>query len=100
MEAGAGMPWTVRVEDEAGKPDGEAFVVVEFGSLPKAMRFPISSLIEAAPYYDTVLNPVQVKALIEELKLSTLDGVIVHSDLLELAKRALEPHMYLRFIGD
>jgi hypothetical protein len=27
------MPWTVRVEDEEGKPHGESFVVVEFGSL-------------------------------------------------------------------
>jgi hypothetical protein len=32
-DRGADMPWTVRVEDEEGKPHGESFVVVEFGSL-------------------------------------------------------------------
>jgi hypothetical protein len=94
------MPWTVRVEDEEGKPHGESFVVVEFGSLPKGARFPISTLIEAAPYYDTVLNPIQANALIGELSLATAEFGIVHSPLLELANRALEPHTYLRFIGD
>jgi len=94
------MPWTVRVEDEEGKPEGESFLIVEFGSLPKGTRFPVSSLIEAAPCYDTVLNPVQANALIGELNLSTAEFGTVHSPLLELAKRALKPHMYLRFIGD
>lgn len=94
------MPWTVRVEHENGRPDGEFFVVVEFGSLPKGKQFPISSLIEAAPYYDTLLNPVQTNALITELSSSTSELATVRSPLLDLAKRALEPHMYLRFIGD
>ena len=67
------MPWTVRVEDERGRPHGESFVVVEFGSLPKGAQFPISTLIEAAPYYDTVLNPIQANALIGELSLATAE---------------------------
>jgi hypothetical protein len=94
------MPWTVRLEDEEGKPDGESFLVVEFGSLPKGARYPISNLIEAAPYYDTVLNPVQADALLGELNLATAELGTIHWPLLELVKRALEPHMYLRFIGD
>jgi hypothetical protein len=100
MTRGADMPWTVRVEDEQGNPEGESFVIIEFGSLPKGTPFPVSGLIEAAPYYDTVLNPVQVNALIGELNLSASKFGTVHSPLLELAKGALKPHMYLRFIGD
>ena len=92
------MPWTVRSEDESGECNDRGFLVVEFGSLPKGSRFPLSSLIEAAPYYDTVFNPVQIQALIEELNLSSL--ATIHADLLELAKRAFETEMYLRFIGD
>jgi hypothetical protein len=91
------MPWTVHVEDERGKLGSEIFIVIEFGSLPIGVQFPISSLIEASPYYDTLLNPVQVNALIEELNLSPNPHV---EGLLELAKQASEPHMYLRFIGD
>lgn len=95
------MPWTVRVENEEGERDGDTFVVVEFGSLPAGTQFPLSSLIEAAPFYDTVLNPVQSRALIEELDLSSrLGASISYAQLVELAKRALKPHMYLRFIGD
>ena len=94
------MPWTVRVEDEKGEPEGEFFVIVEFGSLPTGTRFPISGLIQHAPYYDTVLNPVQTEALINELSLAAIESGTVHSPLLEIAKRALEPHVYLRFIGD
>ncbi len=94
------MAWTVRLEDEKGKPDGESVLVVEFGSLPKGAQFPISSRIEAAHYYDTVLNPIQADALLEELKRSTSTFGTDHSPLLELAKRALESHVYLRFVGD
>jgi len=41
------MPWTVRVEDESGMPDGGSFAVVPFGSLPQGSDFPISCLIES-----------------------------------------------------
>ena len=94
------MTWTARVEDEHGQLVCKSFVIVESGSLPQGKRFPISSLIEAAPYYDTILNPIQTKALIEELTPSKPDAESPHSPLLKLAKRALEPHTYLRFIGD
>jgi hypothetical protein len=48
-----------------------------------------SSLIQAAPYSDTILNPVQREALIEELTLSTPDGEGSHLPLLNLAMRAV-----------
>ncbi len=92
------MPWTVRSEDEGGECNNRDFLVVEFGSLPKGSRFPLASLIEAAPYHDTVLNPVHVQALIEELNLSSL--ATIHADLMELAKSAFEAELYFRFIGD
>jgi hypothetical protein len=52
----------VRVEEEDGQPLTESLVVVERGSLPRGSDFPISSLIEAAPYCDTIWNPVQTKS--------------------------------------
>ena len=95
------MAWTVRVEDENGKVVSESFVIVEVGSLPRGVSFPILSLIEAAPYYDTVLNPVQTKAMIEELKRSTMESLSSYSSLIDLATRALvAQHCYLRFVGD
>ena len=57
--------------------------------MPQGKRFPISSLIQAAPYSDTILNPVQRKALIEELTLSTPDREGSHLPLLNLAMRAV-----------
>jgi uncharacterized protein len=61
------MPWTVRLEDEHGIPETKEFLVVEFGSLPSGEAYPISSLIESAPHYDTLLKPVQVRAFIAKI---------------------------------
>jgi hypothetical protein len=97
---GTHMPWTVRLENEDGIPTDESFLVIEFGSLPTGSAFPISSLIEAARYYDTLLNPVQTKAFIAELNAARTHPSTENSFLLGLAVKALEPHTYLRFIGD
>jgi hypothetical protein len=66
-----GMPWTIRLEDQDGIPEAKEFLVIEFGSLPLGEAYPISCLVESAPYYDTLLNPVQVKAFIAEIEVVT-----------------------------
>jgi hypothetical protein len=95
-----GLPWTVRLEDEHGIPETNEFFVIEFGSLPLGEAYPISSLIESAPYYDTLLNPVQVKAFIAEIDAGDSDCSEALALLRSLAQRATAPHIYLRFIGD
>ncbi|WP_035357597.1 hypothetical protein [Edaphobacter aggregans] len=94
------MPWTVRLEDEHGIPETKEFLVIEFGSLPLGEAYPISSLIESAPYYHTLLNPVQVKAFIAEIEAGDWDRSEALASLRGLAQRATAPHTYLRFIGD
>jgi hypothetical protein len=93
------MPWTVRLEDESGEPIDAENIVVEFHSLPVGDRFPICTLIEAAPYYDTLLNPVQIEKFIAELDAAKdiSPGNLV--PLRTLAERG-GVHIYLRFIGD
>jgi hypothetical protein len=94
------MPWTVRLEDERGVPETEEFLVIEFGSLPSGQACPISSLIELAPYCDTLLNPVQVKAFIAEIDAGDPDCSEALAPLRSLAQQATASHIYLRFIGD
>jgi hypothetical protein len=93
------VPWTVQLEDESGEPIDAEHIVVEFHSLPVGDRFPICTLIEAAPYYDTLLNPVQIEKFIAELDavkdISPSNLVTLRS----LAERG-DVHIYLRFIGD
>jgi hypothetical protein len=94
------MPWTVRLEDERGVPETAEFVVIEFGLLPSGEACPISSLIGLAPYCDTLLNPVQIKAFIAEIDAGDPDSSEALASLRRLAQRATGPHIYLRFIGD
>jgi hypothetical protein len=94
------MPWTVRLEDENGVPETKEFLVIEFGSLPSGKAYPVSSLIESAPYYDTLLNPVQVRAFIAEIDAADPDCSEAFAPLRSLTQRAMGPHIYLRFIGD
>jgi hypothetical protein len=37
------MPWTVRVEDENGEPEGESFLIVELVRCRKGTRFRLKS---------------------------------------------------------
>jgi hypothetical protein len=95
------MPWTIRLEEEDGKPIDEEYLVVEFHCLPIGDRFPICTLIEAAPYYDTLLNPVQIDRLIAELEAAINTSSCDLDQLLDLARRNRDDvHIYLRFIGD
>jgi hypothetical protein len=94
------MPWTVRLEDEHGIPETKELLVIEFESLPLGVAYPISSLIESAPYSDTLLNPVQVKAFIAEIEADDSDCSEALARLRGVAQRATAPHIYLRFIGD
>jgi hypothetical protein len=92
--------WTVRLENERGLPLTKDFLIVERGSLPTGEAFPISSLIEAAPWYDTLLNPEQVEAFVAEIDAADSDRSKALASLRSLAQQATPPHVYLRFIGD
>jgi hypothetical protein len=94
------MPWTVRLEDENGVPLDDEYLILEFRSLPTGESFPISRLIEAAPYHDTLLNPAQVEAFLMELRANIPTAPQKLFALMNLAERATDPHIYLRFIGD
>ena len=93
------MAWTVRLEGEDGVPEGDEFLVMEFGSLPTGTMYPLCSMIERSPYYDTLLNPYQRAVLVAEI-----DAMVQGSESLNALKNmALKPtdvHVYLRFIGD
>jgi hypothetical protein len=89
--------WTVRLENERGLPLTKDILVVERGSLPTGDAFPISSLIEAAPWYDTLLNPEQVEAFLAEIDAADSKAL---ASLRALAQQATAPHVYPRFIGD
>ena len=93
------MPWTVRLENEFGEPIDDEHIVVEFHSLPTGDHFPICTLIEEAPYYDTLLNPVQIESFIAELDVAAGNTSCNVSPLRSLAARG-GVHIYLRFIGD
>ncbi len=62
------MPWTLRLEDKDG--------VRKIGLSSSSDRCQLAKtslsrhLIEASPHYDTLLDPVQVKALIAENEFS------------------------------
>ena len=90
------MPWTVVIQDENGNDFNSKSVVLEFGSLPSGSGYPVCTLIENARYYDTVLNPVQTEAFLAEL--TTAKTKL--TELQHLAEEVLEPHLYLRFLGD
>ena len=95
------MAWTIRLEDDDGKPIDKEYLVVEFQCLPVGDRFPICTLIEAAPYCDTLLNSVQIDRLIAELEAGFDTSSCDLGHLLDLARRSSDDvHIYLRFIGD
>jgi len=93
------MAWTVRLEGENGVPEGDEVLVVEFGSLPTGPMYPLCSMIERSPYYDTLLNPHQSSVLVAEI-----DRLVQLSESLNalknMALKPTSPHVYLRFIGD
>lgn len=93
------MPWTVQLEDEFGKSIDSKHFVVEFHSLPTGDHFPICTAIEEAPYYDTLLNPVQIKKFIAELDSAAGTSFSDLDSLRNFAARG-GVHIYLRFIGD
>jgi hypothetical protein len=94
------MAWTVRLENERGVRETEEFLVIEFGSFPTGKAYPICDMIERAPYYDTLLNPEQVKALIAEIDSAGSGYQKALAPLRNFAQSALVPHIYLRLIGD
>jgi len=92
------------LEDEDGKPISDDYLVIEFGSLPSGKDSPISSLIDAARYYDTLLNPIQAEALADEIVaagesfLSTLEPLVKWAR--EISGSHAHLRTYLRFVGD
>jgi hypothetical protein len=99
------MPWSVRIQDERGKPLCDDDVVVEFeflDDLPSG-----TTLLRGIDrYQDTTFNNLQLRGFLKEWE--TLTSRLMteqerHSweSVREFARRCLkEPHTYLKFIGD
>src|SRR5712691_2993168 len=97
------MQWNVRIVDENGKPDSED-LIVPVSVLAK--MGPDSVMLRGIdPYLDTIFNSAQIELFFikewEDLaaRLEPEDRAIWEA-VLEYAKRCLEPHVYLKFIGD
>jgi hypothetical protein len=94
--------WEVRVVDEHDKPLSEDISVP--GSILSKMG-PGSMLLKGIdPYLNTTFNNAQVEFFIKEWeelapRVEPEDQAIWQS-VLDYAIRCLEPHVYLKFIGD
>jgi hypothetical protein len=98
------MQWNVRIVDEDGKPVSEEDVIVPVSILEK--MGPDSAMLRGIdPYLDTTFNPLQIELFFikewEDLasRVEPTDRAVWET-VLAYAKRCLEPHLYLKFIGD
>lgn len=99
------MPWSVRIEDERGKPLSDDDVVVEFrimDDLPPGLIM----LQGIDPYQNTTFNNAQLKFFLRvwetlAFRLTTAEDKLAWERVRSFAQRCLEePHTYLKFIGD
>jgi hypothetical protein len=95
------MAWSVRIQDEFGKVFADDFVV-EFGEIPCGSQYPTCAAI--ARYYDTWLNPPQLKAFMAEWDAAILTEEFStlrdKRTLRDAAEKAERKQLYLRFIAD
>jgi hypothetical protein len=95
------MPWSVRLQDERGKPVIPEDAGIDFATIPADAGFRLLGYID--PYGDTFFNRVQMKDF-----LADWDRLNPSSEQREqwklvrnMATRCRdEAHLYLRFIGD
>ncbi len=95
------MPWTVRLQDERGKPVAPREALIEFATIPDDRGFRLLRYVD--PYGDTYFNRMQMRDFLADwntLK-PTADQRREWKSVREMAERCHdEVHLYLRFIGD
>jgi len=96
------MGWSVRLENEHGKPVVDNDVGIEFDTLEGVS--PTGLLRYIDPCGNTVFNRMQMPDFISEWSRIQPDDPAQKlrcAEVLGMAKRcAAEPHFYLRFIGN
>jgi hypothetical protein len=95
------LPWTVRLQDERGKPVIPVDAVIEFAVLPENERSALLRYID--PYGDTYFNRIQMDDFLADwAKVTPPNNEREQWQLVQdMATRCqAEPHLYLRFIGD
>ena len=95
------MPWTVRLQDERGKPIIPEDVVIELQRFPTMSYFGLLGYVD--PYGDTYFNGVQMKDFLADWdKLHPSGEQREQCQLVRnIAIRCRdEVHLYLCFIGD
>lgn len=94
--------WDVRIVDEDDKPMSEDISVP--ASILSKMASDSIMLKGIDPYLNTTFNNAQVEFFIKEWEELAPrvepDDKAVWQTVLDYARRCLEPHVYLKFIGD
>ena len=95
------MPWTVRLQDERGKPVVPHDAGIDFTTIPAEGNLKLLRYVDR--YGDTFFNRMQMDDFLtdwDNLR-PTSTQVEEWKHVRELAMRCKnEPHLYLRFIGD
>jgi hypothetical protein len=94
--------WDVRIVDERDKPMSEDISVP--ASILSKMKPESIMLRGIDPYLNTTFNNAQVEFFIKEWEELAprveSDDKVIWQTVLDYARRCLEPHVYLKFIGD
>jgi hypothetical protein len=95
------VPWTVRLQNERGKPAIPQYAVIEFATIPEGAEFRLLGYVD--PYGDTYFNQVQMKDFLADWNnLRPTDEQTAQWQLVrDMAIRCQDhSHLYVRFIGD
>ncbi len=94
------MTWSVRLQDERGKPVVPQDAAIEFSLIPTDTDFLLLHYID--PYGDTVFNRVQMDDFLTDWNRLRPEGKREQWAMVrDMAVRCRdEAHLYLRFIGD
>jgi hypothetical protein len=94
------VSWTVRLQDERGKPAIPQYAVIEVATIPEGAEFRLLGYLD--PYGDTYFNQVQMTDFLADWdNLRPTDEQKAQWQLVrEMAIRCQGHHLYLRFIGD
>ena len=95
------MAWTVRVQDESGKPVSDDFDI-GFDEIPSGPQYPICSSV--ARYYNTWLNPDQLRTFMSEWDKAVHTPEFSYlrdkRTIRDIAEKTEKQQLYLRFVGD
>ena len=95
------MPWSVRLQDERGKPVVPADAEIDFETIPADTGFRLLGYID--PYGNTYFNQIQMEDFLADWDKLQPSGEQREQWKLVRNMAALcnaEAHLYLRFIGD